>query len=332
MIDDPLTQAVQLINAGEKQKAQVVLSKYLSSNRDSEDGWLLLARCMVEDDKKRFCLNKVLEINPQNEHALQMVAKLDEASGSYPEVESLVSPKDATLQIPSWAMPDFLAQMSAEDLNVDQEYFPEMDTKEVWETEDWYQEAAEELEQVEEEEQEASKPSWEEDLKQRTAQKPRPLIYILVAIAATVGAIFVVFFLANGTDVTCRRLEADLVNCVLTPQVLGLVDLGAENLDDVRRARLAEDCDEGCTYRVELDTAGGTELVSPIWTSDYAHHKEVTDQINALIANPSQKIVEIEDPPGAIEWGIAAAAALIGVLGPWISALIQIGKWVSAGE
>ncbi|MBN2503009.1 MAG: hypothetical protein JXB38_19675 [Anaerolineales bacterium] len=330
MIDDPLTQAVQLINTGEKQKAQVILSKYLNNNRDSEEGWLLLARCMEEDDKKRFCLNKVLEVNPQNEGALKMVAKLDEATGSYPPVESLVSPKDATLQIPAWAMPDFLAQMSAEDLNVDKEYFPELESEEVWETESWYQEAAEELEPVEE--QEASKPGWEEEVKRQAAQKPRPLIYVLVAVAATVGAIFVVFFLANGTDVTCRRVEGNLINCVLTPQVLGLVDLGTENVDDVRQARLAEDCDDGCAYRVELNTAAGMEPVSPIWTSDYAHHKFVADQINALITNPSQKIVEIEDPPGVIEWGIVAAAALIGVLAPWISALIQIGKWVAAGE
>jgi hypothetical protein len=285
---------------------------------------------MEEDDKKRFCLNKVLEANPQNEHALQMVAKLDESSGSYPEVESLVSPKDATLQIPDWAMPDFLAQMSAEDLNVDKEYFPEMETNDVWETEGWYQEAAEELEPVEE--QEASKPGWEEDVKQQAAQKPRPLIYILVAIAMTVGAIMVVFFLANGTYVTCQRVEADLVNCVLTPHVLGLVDLGTEHVDDVRRARLAEDCDEGCTYRVELDTGNGMEPVSPIWISNYSRQNDIADQINAMLSNPSQQIVEIEDPPGMIEWGIAAAAALIGVLAPWISALIQLGKWVAAGE
>jgi hypothetical protein len=329
MSEETLVQATRLINQGAKQQAQKILSQYLTENRNSEDGWLLLALCMDDDDRKRFCLNKALEANPKNERALQMVAKLDEEKASYPEGDSLVSPKDATLQIPPWAMPDFLAQMNAEDITVDKEYFPEMDSREVWDTEDWYEEAKE-SEPAEEPEEVRS--GWEEDVKQRAAQKPRPLIYILVAIAATVGALMVVFLLANGTDVTCQRVGSETVNCVLTTQVLGLVDLGTEPVINVRAARLAEDCDEGCTYRVELDTSGGMEPVSPVWTANYAHNAEVAEQISAMLSDPSQQIVEVEDPPGMIEWAIAAAAALIGVLIPWISALRQIGKWVAAGE
>jgi hypothetical protein len=328
MSEETLTQAVQLIKDGEKQKAQKILSQYLADNRESEQGWLLLTLCMENEEKKRFCLNKALEINPNNKLALNMVAKLDEDSGSYPPIDKLVSPKDATLQVPFWAMDDDtplefsmgaggrsvppFREMSPEPVRTERSPEPDRPRR---------KEAAKESgwEEVEKEDPDAE------------FKKPRPVFNILIAIAMTIGAAAAVFFLGHGTDITCERVDPEAVDCELAPHVLGLVYLGTESVEYVYAASVEEDCEDNCVYRVVLDAVGGSEPVSPYLTPGYAQYQETAHRINAMIADPGQQTVSIADPPGVFQWAVFAAAVLIGVLVPWASALFQVGKWVLAG-
>jgi hypothetical protein len=75
MSADKLQQAITLIKSGDKKSGQNLLVDIVNANPKNEIAWLWLAS-VVSEDKKVFCLEKALSINPNNPQARQYLEKL----------------------------------------------------------------------------------------------------------------------------------------------------------------------------------------------------------------------------------------------------------------
>jgi hypothetical protein len=76
MTTDPLSQAVQLIKAGNKPAALPLLKQLIQAEPDNELAWQWLYSCVDDVSQKKYCLKKVLEINPNNTNARNALEKL----------------------------------------------------------------------------------------------------------------------------------------------------------------------------------------------------------------------------------------------------------------
>jgi hypothetical protein len=66
-----LEQAIAHIRAREIEKARPLLIEWLKQNPRDENAWLWMSGCVTEAEQKRYCLEKVLKINPQNQYAIR---------------------------------------------------------------------------------------------------------------------------------------------------------------------------------------------------------------------------------------------------------------------
>jgi beta-lactamase superfamily II metal-dependent hydrolase len=76
MTSDTLRQAVQLIKAGDKQAALPILKNIVQTEPNNEMAWSWLYSCVESVPHKKYCLQKVLEINPNNQKAREVLEKL----------------------------------------------------------------------------------------------------------------------------------------------------------------------------------------------------------------------------------------------------------------
>lgn len=76
MASDDLNQAVQLIKAGNKQAALPLLKQIIQSDPNNETAWLWLYTCVENPAQKKYCLQKALEINPNNINAREALNKI----------------------------------------------------------------------------------------------------------------------------------------------------------------------------------------------------------------------------------------------------------------
>ena len=71
-----LEQAIAHIRAGETEKARPLLAEALRQNPRDENAWLWMTKCVTELEQKRYCLERVLKLNPQNQYALRSLSHL----------------------------------------------------------------------------------------------------------------------------------------------------------------------------------------------------------------------------------------------------------------
>jgi len=88
-INNILQQAVTAIKSGEKEKGKELLVEVLELDENNEAAWLWMTRCVDDRDTKRECFERVLEINPDNQHAIKGLKRLNVSS----KVETSTSPK-----------------------------------------------------------------------------------------------------------------------------------------------------------------------------------------------------------------------------------------------
>jgi hypothetical protein len=69
MSEQDLKNAVALIRDQQFDKARNILAAILKENPDDELAWLWSSKCFDDVEKKRYCFQRVLKINPQNPHA-----------------------------------------------------------------------------------------------------------------------------------------------------------------------------------------------------------------------------------------------------------------------
>ena len=86
MSDDVLQQAAELFKKGDKEQASKLLSELVNKEPRNASAWYGLAICLNETEQKRYCLQRVLEINPDNAKAKQMLEGLQQAGETRPGV------------------------------------------------------------------------------------------------------------------------------------------------------------------------------------------------------------------------------------------------------
>ena len=73
----PLGQAIEYIQAGDKEKGKQLLVQILEENPGDENAWLWLALCLTDIEQERDCYERILKINPQNQHAIEGLRRLN---------------------------------------------------------------------------------------------------------------------------------------------------------------------------------------------------------------------------------------------------------------
>jgi hypothetical protein len=74
---DNIQEAIELIKSGKKADGGRILSVIVKKHPDTELAWQWLSVCVVPEEQKRYCLNQVLRINPQNVNAKKALESLD---------------------------------------------------------------------------------------------------------------------------------------------------------------------------------------------------------------------------------------------------------------
>ena len=74
----PLGQAIEYIQAGDKEKGKQLLAQILEENPGDENAWLWLALCLTDIEQERDCYERILKINPQNQLAIEGLRRLND--------------------------------------------------------------------------------------------------------------------------------------------------------------------------------------------------------------------------------------------------------------
>lgn len=99
-------QAVAYIRAGDIEQGRQLLIAVLKQNPRDEMAWLWMTKCVSEPDQKRYCFNRVLKINPQNQHAITGLRRLDNPappalSPDVSQIQQIESTKVAAANVPN---------------------------------------------------------------------------------------------------------------------------------------------------------------------------------------------------------------------------------------
>ena len=81
----PLGQAIECIQAGDKEKGRGLLIHILRENPRDENAWLWLALCVTDAAQERECYDRILKINPQNQYAIEGLRRLNDTVSSSTE-------------------------------------------------------------------------------------------------------------------------------------------------------------------------------------------------------------------------------------------------------
>jgi Tfp pilus assembly protein PilF len=103
-----LEQAAAYFKAGEIEKARFLLIAVLRQNPGDENAWLWLSRCVTETEQKRYCFEKALRINPQNQYTIRSLRHLTRPVSTKlvsPPGQSTVSPQQS---IRKWGLGEAL--------------------------------------------------------------------------------------------------------------------------------------------------------------------------------------------------------------------------------
>lgn len=71
-----LERAIAAMDAGQEAQAQGFLAQALQLDPRNERAWLLMAEAQADVERKRYCIERALALNPHHDLALQMMAKL----------------------------------------------------------------------------------------------------------------------------------------------------------------------------------------------------------------------------------------------------------------
>lgn len=69
MMDSETTQAIDLIRQGNLAEGSRILSQVLNKNPENATAWLWMSACVADNEKKVYCLQKVISLEPANQAA-----------------------------------------------------------------------------------------------------------------------------------------------------------------------------------------------------------------------------------------------------------------------
>lgn len=79
-----LEEAIQTIQSGDLQRGRSLLARVLQENPRDAQAWLWLAACWETPEKQRYCLEKALELRPDDKHIQEALERLPIETGSPP--------------------------------------------------------------------------------------------------------------------------------------------------------------------------------------------------------------------------------------------------------
>lgn len=83
-MDSETTQAIEIIRQGNLAEGAKILSRVLNRNPEDEIAWLWLSACVSDREKKIYCLQRVLQIDPAHQAARKGLASM---GVTLPEIE-----------------------------------------------------------------------------------------------------------------------------------------------------------------------------------------------------------------------------------------------------
>jgi tetratricopeptide (TPR) repeat protein len=98
-------QGIAAAKAGQKDQARQLLQQSLRLDPNSEPAWLWLTSVARDQRERLFCLNKLLEINPRNEMALQSLQQLGLTREQLAQSQQSGSAPQRTPSVPQPAVP-----------------------------------------------------------------------------------------------------------------------------------------------------------------------------------------------------------------------------------
>lgn len=108
---EQLQRAVALIKSGDKPGGQRLLTELLAADPRNEQAWLWMST-VVSDDKRRYCLEKAVSINPDNVQARQALARLSQAASSPPASSETPKPQPSVVSSGAALTPDVKPSVS----------------------------------------------------------------------------------------------------------------------------------------------------------------------------------------------------------------------------
>ncbi|HMP43410.1 MAG TPA: hypothetical protein PKA05_23760, partial [Roseiflexaceae bacterium] len=79
-----ITQGAEALRAGDRARAHDLLSQALRLDPQSEQAWLWLSGAVATDEQRRYCLQRVVALNPDNAAAVRGLAALGGATPPAP--------------------------------------------------------------------------------------------------------------------------------------------------------------------------------------------------------------------------------------------------------
>lgn len=69
MTEDNLTLGIEAAKSGDLERAKDYLARAVAENPGSEEGWLWLGKSLTDGEQRKYCYERVLQLNPQNAEA-----------------------------------------------------------------------------------------------------------------------------------------------------------------------------------------------------------------------------------------------------------------------
>jgi hypothetical protein len=95
-----LNKAIALIRVGNTNAARPILAELLKQDPEHEQAWLWISKCFQEPERKKYCFERVLKINPSNPVASKALAALrqPEAPVTKTAAQSAATPNPADIR------------------------------------------------------------------------------------------------------------------------------------------------------------------------------------------------------------------------------------------
>lgn len=94
MTENQLRKGIALAKAGKKLEARYILGQVVKNNPRSVQGWLWLAGVVETKEQRQYCLEKVLQLSPQNEWVRRALTRIK--SGVVDETRTVTPPSTAS--------------------------------------------------------------------------------------------------------------------------------------------------------------------------------------------------------------------------------------------
>lgn len=99
MANEKLNSAISAFKSGNKVAAQQILSELVKTEPNNENAWLWLSACLTNVEHKKYCLNKALTINPDNQNTKKALSQLEETL--QPSFDDIISSSSHVIPTPA---------------------------------------------------------------------------------------------------------------------------------------------------------------------------------------------------------------------------------------